>query len=152
MAAGLAEIQRTIELDAPLEHAFRTWTEQIGRWWPLARHSVSGEDATDCFIEPGIGGRLYETTASDEQLWGTVAVWEPPRRLAHSWHPGRDLSERTMVLLTFTPLAPTRTRLILTHTGWREGDEDRRASYDRDWDGVLEDFVTHLRRTPPPAG
>ncbi|MGH6914350.1 MAG: SRPBCC domain-containing protein [Geminicoccales bacterium] len=150
MAAGLAEIQKTTELDAPLEQAFRTWTGQIGRWWPLARISVGKADATGCFIEPGIGGRLYETTAGDEHLWGTVAVWEPPRRLAHSWHPGRDLSERTMVLLTFTPLAPARTRLILTHTGWREGDEDRRSTYDRGWDGVLDGYVTHLAGAPPP--
>lgn len=149
MPAGLSEIQKTIELDAPLEHAFRAWTEQIGRWWPLARHSVMGADATGCFIEPGIGGRLYETAAGDEHLWGTVAVWEPPRRLAHSWHPGRDLSERTMVRVTFTPLAPARTRLILTHTGWREGDENLRSTYHPHWDGVLDGYVTHLGSIPP---
>ena len=87
----------------------------MGSWWPLAEHSVGQADATGCAIEPGVGGRLYETGKDGlEHLWGRVVVWEPPRRLAHSWHPGRQLTERTMVLVTFTPLAPDRTRLTLT--------------------------------------
>jgi uncharacterized protein YndB with AHSA1/START domain len=146
VTSGLVEVQKTVELDAPLERAFRVWTEQVGSWWPLADHSIGKADATGCFIEPGIGGRLYETSrAGEEHLWGTIAVWEPPRRLAYSWHPGRALSERTMVLVMFTPLGPARTRLTLTHSGWREGDEDWRAMYDAGWDGVLKNgYVAYL--------
>ncbi|MEM7022769.1 MAG: hypothetical protein AAF637_09255, partial [Pseudomonadota bacterium] len=75
MSAGIGEIQKTIDLDVPLEHAFRVWTEQIGRWWPLAEHSIGQKDATGCFVEPGVSGRVYETTAAgDEHVWGTVTV------------------------------------------------------------------------------
>jgi uncharacterized protein YndB with AHSA1/START domain len=146
VTSGLAEIRKTIELDAPVVRAFEVWTGHVGRWWPLAEHSVGKADATGCFIEPGIGGRLYETTRSgDEHVWGTVAVWEPPRRLAYSWHPQVDLSERTMVLVMFTPLGPRRTRLTLTHTGWQPGQEERRSGYHRGWDGVLEHgYVAYL--------
>ena len=148
MTGGIAEIQKTIELDTPHDRAFSVWTEEVGSWWPLAEHSVGQAESTGCAFEPGVGGRLYETTrAGDEHLWGRIAVWEPPRRLAHSWHPGRPLTERTMVLVTFTPLAPDRTRLTLTHSGWREGDEDRRAAYEAGWDGLLQNgYVAHLSR------
>jgi uncharacterized protein YndB with AHSA1/START domain len=144
--SGLAEIRKTIELNAPLARAFEVWTGHVGRWWPLAHHSISKADAIGCFIEPGVGGRLYETTRSGaEHLWGTVAVWEPPRRLAHSWHPQAERSERTMVLVMFTPLAPGRTRLTLTHSGWRPGQEERRTSYQTGWDGLLADgYVAYL--------
>jgi uncharacterized protein YndB with AHSA1/START domain len=146
VTSGLAEIRKTIELDAPLERAFEVWTEHVGRWWPLAQHSVSGADATGCVIEPGVGGRLYETSRSgEEHLWGRVAVWEPPRRLAYSWHPQVELSERTMVLIMFTPLAPGRTRLSLTHSGWQPGQEERRTRYHAGWDGVLQNgYVAYL--------
>lgn len=146
MTGGLTEIQKTIELEATLEGAFRMWTEDLGRWWPLAEHSIGKADAIGCCIEPGIGGRLYETGRTGEQrLWGRVALWEPPRRLAYSWHPDGDLSERTMVLLMFTPLVPTRTRLTLTHSGWQAGQEKRRAGYNSGWDGVLEHgYVAYL--------
>jgi uncharacterized protein YndB with AHSA1/START domain len=144
--SGLTEIRKTIELDAPLARAFEVWTGHVGRWWPLAQHSISKADATGCFMEPGVGGRLYETTRSgDEHLWGTVAVWEPPRRLAHSWHPQVDLSQRTMVLVMFTPLGPRRTRLTLTHSGWQPGQEERRTRYYTGWDGLLADgYVAYL--------
>jgi uncharacterized protein YndB with AHSA1/START domain len=146
LTSGLAEIRKTVVLDAPLARAFEVWTRHVGRWWPLARHSVGGADATGCFIEPGVGGRLYETTrAGDEHLWGRVAVWEPPRRLAYSWHPQVDLSERTMVLIMFTPLAPDRTRLSLTHSGWQPGQEERRSTYHAGWDSVLRNgYVAYL--------
>jgi uncharacterized protein YndB with AHSA1/START domain len=144
--SGLAEIRKTIELDAPLARAFDVWTGHVGRWWPLAHHSISKAEATGCFIEPGVGGRLYETTRSGaEHLWGTVAVWEPPRRLAYSWHPQVDLSQRTMVLVMFTPLGPRRTRLTLTHSGWQPGQEERRTRYHSGWDGLLADgYVAYL--------
>jgi Activator of Hsp90 ATPase homolog 1-like protein len=146
VTGGLAEIRKTIELEAPLVRAFEVWTGHVGRWWPLAQHSISKAGATGCFFEPRVGGRLYETTRSgDEHLWGTVTVWEPPRRLAHSWHPQVDRSERTMVLVMFTPIGPNRTRLTLTHTGWQPGQEERRAGYHAGWDGLLEDgYVAYL--------
>jgi uncharacterized protein YndB with AHSA1/START domain len=146
VTSGLAEIRKMVELDAPLGLAFEVWTRHVGRWWPLALHSVGRADTTGCFIEPGVGGRLYETSRSGvEHQWGTVAVWEPPRRLAYSWHPLVDLSERTMVLVMFTPLAPGRTRLSLTHSGWQPGQEERRTRYHAGWDGVLQDgYVAYL--------
>jgi hypothetical protein len=140
VTSGLDEIRKVIELDVPHERAFEVWTRHVGRWWPLAEHSVSKTDATGCVIEAGVGGRLYETSRTgEEHIWGKVTVWEPPRRLAHSWHPGRQMSERTMVLVMFTPLGTNRTRLTLTHSGWREGQEERRAMYHTGWDRVLQD-------------
>ena len=146
LTGGLAEIRKTVELDAPLARAFEVWTGHVGRWWPLARHSIGGPDTTSCSIEPHVGGRVYETTRSgEEHVWGTVTVWEPPRRVAHSWHPQVELSLRTMVLVMFTPLAPTRTRLSLTHSGWQPGQEERRSRYHEGWDSVLENgYVAYL--------
>jgi hypothetical protein len=150
VTGGIAEIQKTIELDTAHDRAFAVWTQEVGSWWPLAEHSGGQAESTGCAFEPGVGGRLYETTKGGlEHLWGRVAVWQPPRRLAHSWHPGRPLTDRTMVLVTFTPLAPDRTRLTLTHSGWREGDEARRAAYETGWDGLLQHgYVAYLASAP----
>jgi hypothetical protein len=50
-----------------------------------------------------------------------------------------------MVLVMFTPLGPNRTRLSLTHSGWRPGQEKRRSMYHSGWDGVLKDgYVAYL--------
>ena len=46
------------------------------------------------------------------------------------------------------PLAPDRTRLTLTHSGWREGDEHRRAAYDAGWDDLLGNHYVARARKP----
>jgi uncharacterized protein YndB with AHSA1/START domain len=137
-------VVRTIEVDAPVEVAWRTWVEGIGRWWPTDTHSVGGADVRDVRIDPAVGGRVHEVLADGtEHDWGRVVAVEPPPRLVHTWHPGSDPATATEVELTFTALGPDRTRLELRHRGWerRPDAADAARSYDEGWAGVLEDWA-----------
>jgi uncharacterized protein YndB with AHSA1/START domain len=55
-------------------------------------------------IEPRPGGRIYERApGGEEHDWGCVLAWEPPRRLAYTWHLRRDEADATEVEITFMP-------------------------------------------------
>lgn len=137
-------VERTIHVPWDPETAFRRFTERIDEWWPLETHACAPEEAETCAVEPGLGGRLYETTGDGaEHVWGTITDWDPPRRLAFTWHPGRSASTRQDVELTFTE-AEEGTRIDLVHTGWeRLGDEaeETREQYGPGWDHVLGRYV-----------
>jgi uncharacterized protein YndB with AHSA1/START domain len=106
----LPPLRKVIEVRVPPAEAFRLWTEAIGRWWPLASHSVGQADAVACVIEARTGGRIFETTrAGAEHLWGRITVFDPPHRLAFTWHPGRQPGDHTIVEVTFSPSGTGRT-------------------------------------------
>jgi uncharacterized protein YndB with AHSA1/START domain len=86
------------------EHAFATWATRTSAWWP-ASHSETAAAGLTVTFEPRGGGRIYERTpAGEEHDWGEVLVWEPPHRLAYSWHLRQDRRDATRV--ERTPAAP----------------------------------------------
>jgi uncharacterized protein YndB with AHSA1/START domain len=133
-------IRKSVTIDRSVEDAFRLYTEQLATWWPLSTHSVEKENVETVIFEAHEGGRFYERAKNgDEHAWGTILVWDPPRRIVHSWHPGRGEDTAQEVELTFKPDGDG-TRVELVHTGWeRLGDRMREtmASYEKGWDKVL---------------
>ena len=133
----IAPVTKSIVVKRSPEQAFRVYTEGIATWWPLETHSPSGKSET-LVIEPRAGGRLYERTRDGEEVdWGEILVWDPPHRLVHSWHLGRDVA--TDVELRFIPQGDD-TLVELVHSGWERHGEyavDLRASYDSGWDFVF---------------
>jgi len=119
---------------------FELFTSRMGEWWPLATHSVAGDDAVDARVEPGTGGRIFEVTRDGaEHEWGRVLEWEPGRRIAFDWYPGLPVSSATHVEITFRQTAEG-TELTLVHDGWQARGADAQAtreSYDTGWDLVL---------------
>ena len=92
-------VRRTVRVDCTPARAFELFTDTIGRWWPLATHSLGGERAVDVRFEPWEGGRLFEIDADGaESEWGTVRTWQPGRALAFSWHVGRSPDLATTVV------------------------------------------------------
>jgi len=158
MTEDLSPILREFEVDCSLEHAFHTWTRQLDLWWPLKRHSVSQANAASVTIEPQLGGRIFETTRGGEKLlWGTVNLWDPPNRFGYLWHLGEaDASEATQVIITFTALGRTRTRVTIEHKGWENAGPKagpRRRGNEWGWDGLIAAFTTFIadathRETP----
>jgi uncharacterized protein YndB with AHSA1/START domain/uncharacterized protein YciI len=131
-------IRREVLVDAPAETAFAVFTEQIGGWWPLVDHAVHG-DGTVAFVD----GRIVETSAEGEDVvWGTVTDWEPPSRVAFTWHPGYDASRASAVEVTFAP-SGSRTRVTLLHTGWEAFDDPIAAheEYEQGWPTVLQGYA-----------
>jgi hypothetical protein len=134
----------SVDVACPVEHAFAIWTTRIDAWWP-DEHKATSEQGTEVVLEPRLGGRLYERTASGiEHEWGEVTAWEPPTRLGYLWHIRRDRSDATDVDIRFVPLAPDRTRVDVVHSGWDRlgaGGQDWRDRNTAGWDGVLPFFV-----------
>lgn len=125
------------------EAAFRRFTDEIATWWPRRTHSVGGEAAENVIFEPRVGGRIYEVMRGGRTaVWGTVLEFEPPRRVAFSWHPGREPETAQTVEVTFAA-AGDGTLVELVHTGWEKlGEEalEMRERYDGGWTFVLDRF------------
>jgi len=136
-------VEKTIEVPWDPATAFHRFTAHLADWWPIATYSIFQERAATCALEAGVGGRIFETsTAGEEAQWGTVTAWEPPGRLAFTWHPGYQPEGGQEVEVTFTA-APGGARVRLVHTGWERlaalGRDPLavRSSYDGGWDRVL---------------
>ncbi len=94
-------LRLTFDVECDVRHAFDVWTRLISTWWP-SDHTVFGEPGTEVVLEPHIGGRIFERAPSGrENDWGAVTAWEPPERLAYSWHIGADSSDATDVEIAF---------------------------------------------------
>jgi len=137
---GLAPIVVELVVPCPPDRAFDYFTHDIGRWWPLATHSVGRERARDVRFEPRPGGQLLESLADgSESAWGRVEVWRPGECVRFTWHPGRDAATAQWVEVAFAA-NPAGTKVTLTHGGWeRLGDaaDATRGGYATGWRLVL---------------
>jgi uncharacterized protein YndB with AHSA1/START domain len=137
-------IEKSVTVSAPVETAFRVFTEEIHTWWPLRTHAVDTDNSDMVILEEHEGGRLFERTpAGDEHVWGTVVSWEPPSRVGYTWHPGRGEETAQEVEVTFTP-AGEGTRVDVRHWGWEKlGDrlDETIASYNEGWDLVIAEYA-----------
>lgn len=140
-ATPVPPVRREVMVRAVPAVAFTRFTDDIGRWWPLARHSVSGAGGTVAFT----GGALVETGPDGtESVWGQVLDWEPPHRLRLTWHPGRPDGPATEVEVRFEP-TPDGTRVVLVHRGWDALADPlgARTEYERGWPIVLAGLAAH---------
>ena len=114
----LPPVVKILSVQASPQQAFTRFTAEIGTWWPLASHSVGEAEAETVTMEGCVGGRIVERIRGGrESVWGTINVWDPPRRVAFSWHPGEDASRATAVEVRFAADGD-RTRVELTHSGF----------------------------------
>ena len=89
MTAPIPPLRRSITVPWPADAAFRRFTAEIHSWWPMKSHSVGGAKTERVVLEGKVGGRIYEVDQGGaEHTWGTVNAWEPPARVAFTWHPG----------------------------------------------------------------
>jgi uncharacterized protein YndB with AHSA1/START domain len=140
---------KTVTVRVLPERAFRRFTAELASWWPLASHSVGQAEAETVVMESGVGGRIVERLRSGrEYTWGTITVWDPPRRVAFTWHPGRAPESAQDVEVTFRAQGAG-THVELMHTGFERlgplGKKTRRG-YPRGWAYVLGLFAE--RRGP----
>ena len=91
-------------------------------------------------FEGRVGGRIVERARDGtECVWGTVTAWEPPRRVAFTWHPGQAPETAQDVEVRFEAEGEL-TRVQLVHTGFeRLGSEAKKArrGYPIGWAYVL---------------
>jgi uncharacterized protein YndB with AHSA1/START domain len=126
------------------EAAFRRFTQDFGTWWPRATHSIGGDRVERISFDGRPGGLIVEELKGGQRFqWGRITAWEPPRRVAFTWHPSRDPSEAQDVEVRFVP-ERTGTRVELVSTGWeRLGSRARaaRRGYSIGWGSVLATYA-----------
>lgn len=124
--------------------AFELFTAEMGRWWPVATHSISASDGVNVVFDGRIGGCVTELTPSGEShVWAEVIAWDPPHRFAMTWHPSIDPTAASIVEVRFRGVEGG-TQLDLQHRGWEEFGEAEGAAmrdgYTPGWDVVLRPF------------
>ena len=136
-------IRRSFFVGCSAQHAFETWTGRASAWWP-PEHTVSHDPGAQIVFEPQVGGRIFERTASGQEIeWGEVVEWDPPRRLRYLWRIATDATNATDVEIAFTEVPRRGTRVEIEHGGWdRLGEVGRpwRDTNHAGWDGVLPSY------------
>ena len=161
-SVSIEPVVKTVTVACTPEEAFRYFTADFSMWWPAATHSVVAyasqfkDKPMKVVLEPRVNGRIYERArAGEEHNWGNVLVWEPPLRVAFSFHPGRDENEAQTVEVTFSA-APEGTRVVLMHSGWEKlsvNAQQARDSYEQGWEGVfVSAYPEHIRNRKDVAG
>jgi uncharacterized protein YndB with AHSA1/START domain len=148
-------VQTSIVVDAPVEHAFKVFTEDIGSWWDRDHHIIEGELAEMVF-EPREGGHVYDVGVDGSECrWARVLAYEPPSRVVISWdittgwQLETDHAKTSEVEVRFVSEGSDRTRVELEHRNLeRHGDgwEQMRDAVGSPggWAGGLEAFRDRL--------
>ncbi len=116
-----ASVTTAVDVDAPVERAFHVFTAGMGTWWDDDKHLLQAPLAEMVF-EPRVGGSIIDRGVDGSECrWGRVLVYDPPLRVCFSWdittrwQVETDPARCSEVDITFTPLGPRRTRVVLTH-------------------------------------
>ncbi len=113
----------SVSVAVPPVEAFRVFTEEIELWWRRGlRYRVAGHRRGIIRLEPGVGGRLFESFDDEHGprvvQTGEVTCWEPPARLVLRW---RNVNfapdEHTEVEVRFAA-ARSGTQVTVIHRGW----------------------------------
>jgi len=126
-------VKSSVDVLAPIERAFRVFTEDIGSWWDPTHHILEGELAEMVF-EPHVGGHVYDRGVDGSECrWARVLAYEPPHRFVISWDVSvqwrleTDRDKTSEVEVRFVELDGDHTRVELEHRnierhgpGWEE--------------------------------
>lgn len=118
--ASEASVRRAVTVDAPIERAFKVFTQDMGAWWNPDHHLVDGFQ--EMHVELRVGGRITDRGRDGATCsWARVLAYEPPHLFAFSWDitPSwqieTDPTRASEVHVHFIAESPTRTRVELEH-------------------------------------
>jgi uncharacterized protein YndB with AHSA1/START domain len=114
-------VRHSIVVDAPIEDAFRVFTEDFGRFKP-PEHNLLGAAISETVFETEVGGHVFDR-ALDGSIcrWARVLAYEPPNRVVISWDISpywqieTDPHKTSEVEIRFQAESPTKTRVSLEH-------------------------------------
>jgi uncharacterized protein YndB with AHSA1/START domain len=150
-------VRKTVVVEAPIERAFRVFTEDFGSFKP-PEHNLLGTEIAETVFEPRVGGHLYDRGVDGSECrWARVLAYEPPTRVVISWDINpqwqieTNLDKTSEVEVRFVSEAPERTRVELEHRNLErhgEGWEGTRDAVDSPggWPLYLERFAELLKR------
>jgi uncharacterized protein YndB with AHSA1/START domain len=131
-----ATVRTSMVVQAPIDHAFKVFTQDFGRFKP-GEHNLLGVAIAESVFEPRVGGHLLDRGVDGSECrWARVLAYEPPHRVVFSWDINArwqletDLARTSEVEVRFISEAPDRTRVELEHRHLdRHGDG---------WEGVRD--------------
>jgi uncharacterized protein YndB with AHSA1/START domain len=145
---SIPPVRRTVTVWWDPDAAFHRFTAEFAEWWPRATHSIGGKLVKEIVFECRAGGSIIEELADGRRYqWGRINAFEPPHRVAFTWHPSDPETSAQDVEVLFHPQGSdggSGTRVELVATGWeRLGAKARRArrGYDIGWGSVLEVYA-----------
>lgn len=129
-------VRKQIVVEAPIERAFRVFTEDFGRFKPR-EHNLLGVEIAETVFEPRVGGHIHDRGIDGSECrWARVLAYEPPDGVVFSWDINpqwrveTDVEKTSEVEVRFIAEAPGRTRVELEHRNLeRHGDG---------WEGVRD--------------
>jgi uncharacterized protein YndB with AHSA1/START domain len=117
----LGTIRHTIVVDAPLERAFRVFTERYGDFKPR-EHNLLAVPIAETVFEARVGGTIYDHGVDGSVCaWARVVAFEPPNRLVFTWdigptwHLETDPARCSEVEVRFLAESESHTRVELEH-------------------------------------
>jgi uncharacterized protein YndB with AHSA1/START domain len=145
-------VRAEVVVAAPIERAFRVFTEEFASFKP-PEHNILGVERAETVFETHVGGHVYDRGVDGSEChWARVLVFEPPQRVIISWDLNpqfqieTDPEKASEVEVRFIAEAPARTRVEIEHRelhrhgpGW-EGERDAVAS-PGGWPLYLERFA-----------
>jgi uncharacterized protein YndB with AHSA1/START domain len=143
-------VRKDVTVQAPIDKAFRVFTEGIDTWW-IREHHIGASALKQVVLESRQGGRWYEIGVDGAECdWGRVLHWEPPQRLVLAWQLDAnwqfDPTFITEVEIRFVADGPHRTSVELEHRHLERFGDDHdaiRDSFDSPggWQGLLDAFA-----------
>jgi uncharacterized protein YndB with AHSA1/START domain len=129
-------IRTSIVVKAPIDRAFRVFTEDFGAFKP-PEHNMLDVEIAETIFEPRVGGHLFDRGVDGSECrWARVLAYEPPDRVVISWDISpqwqieTDLDKTSEVEVRFISDGPDETRVELEHRNLdRHGDG---------WEGTRE--------------
>jgi uncharacterized protein YndB with AHSA1/START domain len=150
--AAETSIRQQIVVEAPIERAFRVFTEEFGAFKPR-EHNLLPVPIAETVFEPRVGGHIYDRGADGSECrWARVLAYEPPDRVVFSWDISpqwrieTNLEKASEVEVRFFSEGPGRTRVELEHRNLErhgEGWESVRdgVAHDAGWPLYLQRYV-----------
>ncbi len=116
-----ASVRTQIVVDAPIERAFRVFTDRFGDFKPR-EHNLLGAPIVQTTFEPRVGGHIYDRAEDGSECrWARIVAYEPPTRVVFSWDIGPtwqlepDPANASEVEVRFVADGADRTRVELEH-------------------------------------
>ncbi|ODS96876.1 MAG: ATPase [Devosia sp. SCN 66-27] len=146
----IAAVRQSVVVDAPIERAFKVFTEGFGSFKPR-EHNLLAVPIAETVFEPKVGGHIYDRGADGSECrWARVLAYEPPTRLLMSWDISprwqleSDLNKTSEWEVRFIAETTSRTRVEIEHRNLDRHGE----GWESERDGVAGDqgWPLYLRR------
>ncbi len=119
--AHSATVRHGITVNAPLDKAFRVFTERFGDFKPR-EHNLLSVPIAETVFEARVGGHIYDRGIDGSVCrWARIVAYEPPTRVVFTWDIGptwqvvTDLDKTSEVEVVFSAESDDRTRVTLEH-------------------------------------